>query len=41
MKHPCGCVTEKKGKGVIIYPCRVHRQNEKWIWVALQHKEKK
>lgn len=37
MKHPCGCITENI-KGVIhIFPCKTHRENGKYAWIAIQH----
>jgi hypothetical protein len=41
MKHDCGCVTEKKSGIILVKPCKIHGQNQKWVWVALQHKEGK
>jgi hypothetical protein len=39
MKHDCGCITKKFEKGVAIFPCDLHRANEKWVYIALQHEE--
>ena len=42
MKHWCGCETGKKNEVVyFIKICELHRRNNKAVWIALQHEDKK
>jgi len=42
-EHKCGCITEDYKRGVLFKKmCQRHKENRKFIWIALQHpKEKK
>ena len=38
MKHWCGCITEKKHGIIYITACKEHLDNNKYGWIAIQHK---
>lgn len=37
--HWCGCETRKDNKGIIriINLCNIHKINNKFVWIILQH----
>ena len=40
-KHWCGCITKKnEDKIEFVEMCQRHKENQKYIWIALQHPKK-